>query len=143
MDPTPLFQFFRVYPGLEQAYRSYESCLIATKKRKNQKTFLSLCAEEQVSPKSFGFQKFNNVLGQCFPNFVSAFLKHSIKGTSLECEKEFLKLRRTSRDLRLMCPSNEMYERLTQIAHRKANFVKIQQKMSQTKIGRTQQQLME
>lgn len=130
MASTSLNFFFNLLPGLKLVYRRFESVVIATRKRKNQKTFLSRCLEEQVVPTTFGFHKFNNILGKSFPTYIRDFLKDRIKISSIECDRDYFQLRSISRDLKFMCPNQAIYNCITQFAFRKANYVSEQHKRS-------------
>ena len=120
MEPSSsLNLLFNPLHGLKQAYRQFESSLIASKKRKNQKLFLVNCLEEQVCPKSFGFHKHSH-LGYSFPAYISAFLKERIKIATLECDSTFHRVRTTTRNLKFLCQNDQVYKHLSSVALTKA-----------------------
>ena len=123
MASTSLNYFFNLLHGLKPVYRRFESALIASRKRKNQKIFLSRCLEEQVIPSSFGFHRFGNKLSKSFPTYIRDFLKDRIKISSIECDQDYLQVRSTSRDLKFLCPNQQLYNSIAQFAFCKANYI--------------------
>ena len=128
MASTQLNYFFNLLPGLKSVYRRFESVLIATRKRKNQKMFLSQCLEEQVVPTTFGFHRFGNKLGRSFPTYISDFLKEKVKIASIECDQDCFQLRSASRNLKFVCPNQQIYNSIAQFAFHKANYISVQHK---------------
>ena len=123
MNSQPLSYFFNLCEGLKPAYRRFEATLFAVKKRKNQKHFLTKCLEEQVCPKKYGFHKLCNTLGSSFPDYIKFFLQDRIKICDIECENAFFNLRCATRNLKLICPDNFVYNSVTHFAFRKANYI--------------------
>ncbi|XP_076031126.1 uncharacterized protein LOC143019371 [Oratosquilla oratoria] len=94
----------------------------ASCKKKNQRQSLVKCLEEQVCPKFFGFYKYNH-LGFSFPSYIKEFLKERIKLASLESDAAYLRVRSSTRTIKLLCPDDLTYKFLSRLAIGKVTHI--------------------